>query len=354
VLRSTVAIFPGGAHVTTPPAGLHSVSPDPAVLGAVLVVDDSRAAQDGLAQLLEGAGHTVRAALDGPEALRVASAGAVDLVVLDLELPGLDGLQVLRMLRASERLRHVPVLVLTVREDRDTRLAALSLGADDFLTKPWDAPLLLARVTRCLETKRRIDALTTQAAALQTLSTLDGLTQLHNHRHFQERLREEFRRAQRYADPLSLILVDLDHFKHVNDAHGHLTGDRVLREVSSALRHCVRDTDLLARYGGEEFAVLLPCTSISGSLTVAERIWRDVAALRVPLEGPAEGGQEGAVLQLTASVGVSALPQRTLTSAEALFRAADEALYRAKREGRNRVCLAPQVSLLPSPPARAG
>jgi two-component system, cell cycle response regulator len=319
----------------------------------VLVVDDSPAAQQGLAEVLGRAGLQVRAVLDGPEALRAASAGPVDVVVLDLGLPGMDGLQVLRMLRASERLRHVPVLVLTAREDRETRVAALRLGADDFLTKPWDAEALLARVERCSETKRRIDALTAQASELQKLSTTDGLTQVHNHRYFQERLRDEFRRAQRYGDPLSLILVDLDHFKAVNDRHGHLAGDVVLREVAAALRHSVRDTDLLARYGGEEFAVLLPRTSVGGSLTVAERICRDVAALAVPLPPGAGGGTDG-VLRVSASVGVSALPQRSLTSAELLFRAADEALYRAKREGRNRVCLAPQASLLADPSARVG
>ncbi|MBF5042747.1 diguanylate cyclase [Aggregicoccus sp. 17bor-14] len=324
--------------------------------GAVLIVDDSRAAQEGLAAVLAGAGVGTRSAADGAEALRLASAGAgVDLVILDLGLPGMDGLQVLRMLRASERLRHVPVLVLTARGDRETRLAALRLGADDFLPKPWDAEALLARVERCLETKRRIDALTAQAAELQKLSTTDGLTQVHNHRHFQERLREEFRRAQRYGDPLSLILVDLDHFKAVNDRHGHLAGDRVLREVSGALRQSVRDTDLLARYGGEEFAVLLPHTSVGGSLTVAERILRDVGALAVALEAAAQpAGAPVPPLRVTASVGVSALPHRSIGSAEQLFRAADEALYRAKREGRNRVCLASQVSLLAEPPARAG
>ncbi|HET9449787.1 MAG TPA: diguanylate cyclase, partial [Aggregicoccus sp.] len=251
--------------------------------------------------------------------------------------------------RASERLQHLPVLCLTGHEQREARLAALRLGADDVLgAMPLDAEALLARAGRCLETKRRLDVLAAQAEELQALSTTDGLTQVSNHRHFQERLREEFRRAQRYADPLSLILVDLDHFKGVNDAHGHLTGDLVLREVAATLRQSVRDTDLLARYGGEEFAVLLPRTSIAGSLTVAERICRDVGALHIPLEGAGR-----APLRISASVGVSALPQRNLTSAEGLFRAADEALYRAKREGRNRVCLAPQVALLASSPARA-
>ncbi len=335
--------------MSTPNTDPQSVRTAPAV---VLVVgagaDASAAVHERLGVLLRGVGLAVRAVAGSDEALREVGQGGVDLVLLELERAGEQaGLGLLRTLRASERLRHVPVLCLGSGAEREPRLAALRLGADDVLALPCDEDVLLARVARCLETKRRIDGLSAQAAELQTLSTTDGLTQVSNHRHFQERLREEFRRAQRYADPLSLILVDLDHFKAVNDAHGHLVGDRVLSEVAATLRHSVRDTDLLARCGGEEFAVLLPRTALGGSLTVAERIWRDVAALQVPL-GAAPP------LRITASVGVGALPQRSITSAEALFHAADEALYRAKREGRNRVCLAPHVSLLAAPPARVG
>ena len=189
---------------------------------------------------------------------------------------------------------------------------------------------LVARVRRCLAIQARMEALASQVGEFQRLSSTDGLTGVHNHRHFQERLREEFRRAQRYDDALSLILLDLDHFKDVNDRFGHAAGDRVLREVASALQQGVRDTDLVARYGGEEFAVLLPRTHLTCALTVAERVRRELRALRP--------GDEGR-LQVTASLGVSSFPHRAVLSPEQLLLTADEALYQAKREGRDRVCL---------------
>jgi len=195
---------------------------------------------------------------------------------------------------------------------------------------PVDPEELQARMVRCIQDRARLDALMTRVNALERLSITDGLTQVHNHRYFQDRLREEFRRAQRYDDPLSLILIDLDHFKHFNDQHGHQVGDIVLRDVAAQLQRSVRETDLLARYGGEEFAVLLPRTPLAGALTVAERVWREMATLRT---GPER------TLRVTASVGVSSFPHHAVGSADQLVRSADESLYRAKHEGRNRVCV---------------
>jgi diguanylate cyclase (GGDEF)-like protein len=180
--------------------------------------------------------------------------------------------------------------------------------------------------------------LASQVSELQKLSVLDGLTLLHNHRYFQERLREEFRVAQRYDDALSLILVDLDHFKQINDRHGHPVGDDVLRKVARTLQQCVRETDIVARYGGEEFAVLLPRTPLTGAITVAERIWKELGEQPV--------GPEGS-LRVTASLGISGFPHRTVLSSDQLVLTADEALYRAKREGRNRICLHSLVPVRP-------
>jgi diguanylate cyclase (GGDEF)-like protein len=186
-----------------------------------------------------------------------------------------------------------------------------------------------------------LSTLASQVSELQKLSVLDGLTLLHNHRYFQERLREEFRVAQRYDDALALILVDLDRFKDINERHGQPAGDDVLRKVARVLQQSVRETDLVARYGGEEFAVLLPRTPLTGAITVAERIWRELALLRVGPDGH---------LQVTASLGISGFPLRTVLSAEQLVLTADEALYRAKREGRNRICLHSPVPPLSGPP----
>jgi two-component system, cell cycle response regulator len=149
-----------------------------------------------------------------------------------------------------------------------------------------------------------------------------------NRRSFQDRLVDEFRRAQRYDDPLALVLLDLDHFKLINDTFGHPEGDVVLRTIAGRLRHCVRETDFIARYGGEEFALLLPKTMLGGALTVAERVRSDLASL------------EFHGRQVTASLGIAIFPGNGITSADALVRAADDALYTAKREGRNKVALA--------------
>ena len=157
----------------------------------------------------------------------------------------------------------------------------------------------------------------------------DGLTQVANHRHFQDRLREEFRRAQRYDDPLALILVDLDHFKNVNDNFGHQVGDEVLAAMAACVKAAVRETDFVARYGGEEFAVLLPKTHLAGALTVAERIAADMVGIKAGPNG----------LKVTASFGVSGFPGRSVNTSEQLVKTADEALYRAKREGRNKISL---------------
>jgi diguanylate cyclase (GGDEF)-like protein len=311
----------------------------------ILVVDDSQTTFQMLSDLLTAEGFAVVPARDGTEGARIAATGEVDLVLLDVELPGHDGLQTLRMIRSDADPRYLPVLMMSVRADREKRLAALKLGADDFLAKPWDAEELLARVRRCLSIGERMGELKRDIAELQRLSTTDGLTQVHNHRFFQERLRDEFRRAQRYDDPLALVVLDIDHFKEVNDRFGHLEGDRVLQQVAGCLRKSVRDTDLLARYGGEEFAVLLPKTHLAGALTVAERIWKDLEALRA--------GPDGAV-RITASLGVSGYPNRSVISAEQLFRTADDALYRAKREGRNKICLYQQATLFSGPTAQAG
>jgi two-component system, cell cycle response regulator len=311
----------------------------------VLVVEESRTTAAALADILGRDRFVVDIVADGVSAIERVLRAEADLVLLDLELPGTDGLDVLRTIRATPSHRYLPVIIISDRDHRPRRLEAFRLGADDYVLHPWDDEELLARVHRMLNLRRRVDDLLLRAAELHHLSITDHLTQVHNHRFFQDRLKEEFRRAQRYDDPLSLVLLDIDHFKGINDAHGHPTGDQVLRDVANSIRASVRDTDILARYGGEEFAVLLPKTHLAGALTVAERIWKGVGALAA---GPA-----GAI-RLTASLGVSGYPTRLVTSSEQLVRTADEALYRAKSEGRNKICLHQQVTFLSEGPPRTG
>ena len=265
---------------------------------------------------------------DGAAVMQRLDASAPDALLLEDPLGTEGAFAVLGRLRLSESRLDVPVVFLT--QTPAALVQAFELGADDVLTAPVDPVELLARLARRGALKQRTDALLVQGERLEKLALTDGLTQIHNRRHFQIRLVEEFRRAQRYDNPMALILADLDHFKNINDTAGHVVGDLVLRKVAGCFTVCIRDTDTAARWGGEEFAVVLPQTHLAGALTVAERIRREIGDLRL--------GPEGA-LSVTASLGVSSYPAAHVHTTDELVRAADEALYRAKREGRNKVCL---------------
>jgi two-component system, cell cycle response regulator len=294
----------------------------------ILLVDELPEHQAGLVGKLELDGFITRLVSPGAEAQRLLSEAHV--VVLVLGPAGGPSRALLQHLMVRDAESGGPLLVALVpAEERAAMLAALRLGAEVVRT-PVDAEELLARMVRALQERDRVEALLARVNSLERMSITDGLTQVHNHRYFQDRLREEFRRAQRYDDPLSLILLDLDHFKNFNDQHGHQVGDIVLRDVAASLQRSVRETDLLARYGGEEFAILLPRTPMAGALTVAERVWRELGQLHT---GPER------TLRVTASVGVASFPHHAVGSAEQLVRSADESLYRAKHEGRDRVCV---------------
>jgi diguanylate cyclase (GGDEF)-like protein len=303
----------------------------------ILVVDDSRTQLDWLVQVLQREGYDVRTAQDGKDAIRKVRTEPPDLVLLDLILPDMDGLEVLRLIKARNDADFIPVIILSARSDLDSKVAGLRIGADDYLAKPFAEAEILARAAAMLRIKSLQDALRRAQKELEERSITDGLTGLKNRRFFDERIVEEYRRAQRYADPVSLIMLDLDHFKQVNDRHGHPVGDLVLREAARLLRSSIRDPDICARYGGEEFAVILPKTHLAGALVVAERIWRELAAKIYAVPADAPGGP--LELHVTASIGLAVYPSPDITSAELLLKYADEALYEAKRAGRDTICL---------------
>lgn len=261
------------------------------------------------------------------EAVKAVLSDRAQLVIFEAPTQGMNPAQGLRLLRGLDPRRYVPVIIATDGATEAEHAEWFELGADAVVARS-PGPLLGVQARRLLQVRSGIVRLGEELQSLQLLSVTDGLTQLFNHRFFQERLREEFRRAQRYDDLLALVLLDVDHFKKVNDSWGHPAGDQVLKDVAAALRRSVRETDLVCRYGGEEFAAILPKTPVTGALTVAERIWRDLGNTRV---GPG--------LRITGSLGVAGYPGREISSAESLLHAADQALYRAKSEGRNRVCL---------------
>jgi two-component system cell cycle response regulator len=308
--------------------------PDPS---KILVVDDSRTQLDWLVQVLEKEGYSVATAPDGKEAIRKVRSDPPDLVLLDMILPDLDGLEVLRIVKARPDDQFIPVIILSVKSDIDTKVAGLRIGADDFLAKPFAEAEILARCAAMLRIKHLQEKLREAQRRLEEQSITDALTGLKNRRFFDERLHEEFRRAQRYGDYLSLIMIDLDEFKAVNDRYGHPAGDSVLRDAAGLIRTSIRDPDICARYGGEEFAVILPKTHMSGALAVAERVWRELGAREYPM--PAVQAGAPATVRVTASLGVAFYPSKDISSGELLLRFADQALYQAKRAGRNTICL---------------
>ncbi|MBL9039147.1 MAG: diguanylate cyclase [Archangium sp.] len=289
---------------------------------------------------------SVRDDLVTNESLRVVTAPTVgtaisamidttfEAVVVDEPVVG-EGFRGIVEHLAEQPLATRPV-VLVRSADVARRIEALAKGADDVVALDTSTDEVLARIDSA---RRRLNAnaqLLDENSVLRALSVTDGLTQVANHRAFQDRLRDEYRRAQRYDDPLGLILLDVDHFKSVNDRFGHQVGDDVLKQIAHAVKLAIRETDFVARYGGEEFAVLLPNTHLAGALTVAERISHDVRRLQL--------GSDRA-LRITASFGVSGFPSRAVGSPEQLVKTADDALYRAKNEGRNKISLH-QASLL--------
>ncbi len=303
-----------------------------------LVIDDSETLRAEILQILKEASlfDSYLEACDGLEGFKILLNNRVDLVLCDLEMPRMDGFRFLAMMRAREEFQDVPVIILTGREDRDTKIRGLEQGASDYLTKPFDAGELVARVRVQLKVKSLQDELKRSNDMLRTLSITDPLTHLHNRRHLMEMVEKEFQRASRKGAHLSLIILDIDYFKKVNDTYGHQEGDRVLTILADIVRRRLRSYDLAARYGGEEFVLLLPETPVNEALPIAERLRLEVQ------EHVFDGSLQGQVI--TISLGVATYPSPRIESIDSLFRQADEALYRAKQSGRNRVELMSGVS----------
>jgi two-component system cell cycle response regulator len=307
----------------------------------ILVVDDDPNNLRLVAETLDGLGYALETATDGVQAIERVRESAPDLLILDVMMPKMNGLEVCRIVKSLSADAFIPIILVTVKGDVDSKVTGLKLGADDYLAKPYNPLELRARVASMLRIKALQDKINSKRRELEALSMTDDLTGLFNHRAMQQRLKDEFMRAQRYNDPLSLLMIDVDHFKKVNDRFGHLFGDYVLSELAQVLTRCVREIDLLARYGGEEFLVILPQTHFSGSLAVAERIWRTVAKH--------EFNDNNVQQPITVSVGISFYPNKNIATVEQLVAFADQALYQAKREGRNRICLHQHMNYLYRP-----
>jgi two-component system cell cycle response regulator len=298
--------------------------------GTVLVAEDSRVVRAILREPLRAHGYRVLEASDGEQALACCLRERPDVVLLDVEMPVLDGHQVLARIKQQPGLADVPVVFLTARATTEDVVQGLRLGAHDYLRKPFEASELLARVSAALRVKSLQDELRRRNLELDRMSRTDALTGLCNRRHLEERFGEFVSLARRHGEDLAAAMIDLDHFKRINDSAGHPAGDAVLRVTAERLRGILRAEDVIGRWGGEEFLALLPRTDTAGARLAAERMRQAVADQPIPLP---EGGE----VQVTASIGAAAGVE---DGAADLIGRADVALYEAKASGRNRVVMA--------------
>ncbi|MDA8083747.1 MAG: diguanylate cyclase [Nitrospiraceae bacterium] len=308
----------------------------------VLLVEDDPIQARETEEILKKTGYEVFWAQDGINAIKVVKSSKPDIILLDLILPGLDGYEVCRWLKLDDSAKGIPVIMLTVKKDLSDKISGLQIGADDYLPKPYNELELNARIYASLRTKGLQDELRMKNRQLEELldkvnymAITDALTGLYNRRKFHDTLAGEFERARRYKTPFSLVMIDIDHFKRINDDHGHNAGDVVLKQVSALLLKSVREIDTASRFGGEEFMVILPSTDSSSAKVVAERM-RDMIA-SFPFQDINR--------PITVSIGIAGMPDERLRNEDLMIRCADIALYRAKQSGRNRVEVASGADL---------
>ncbi|HZP01424.1 MAG TPA: diguanylate cyclase [Terriglobia bacterium] len=300
----------------------------------ILIADDDSASRKLLAGTLQRLGYDVTEAAEGTEAWEVLRGeGAPRLAIIDWMMPGMDGVEICRRLRTLTDRPYIYTLLLSARERTEDVVEGLGAGADDYLSKPFNAHELEARLRAGKRILDLVDLLTSARERLQLQATHDSLTGLLNRGAILERLEQEVDRARREHLHVAVLMGDLDHFKAINDEHGHLIGDTVLRQVSLRLRATVRPYDVVGRYGGEEFLILAPGCDRSDALALAERI--RLSIVKEPFEIP-----QGAIA-MTMSLGATAAEITGRVDPDSLLRVADAALYRAKRKGRNCVEVAP-------------
>ena len=299
----------------------------------VLLVEDSRAIRHLVTAYVEEVGHRVLSAESGESALELFDKEQIDLVLMDIELPGIDGFEVTRRMRARLSDDWLPIVFLSSNSSDQHFVKGIKAGGDAYLSKPVNGPVLQSMVQAMGRIASIQEQLQKVNGELSRLAHVDVLTELTNRRGFFTSYDREWGRASREKEPLTIILIDIDSFKVYNDNYGHLEGDDCLRRVAQSMANNVlRPTDIIARYGGEEFVVLLPNTSQEGALLVAERLRGAVEQQKIP------HAHSPASQYVTVSVGVAG--KREEHDQNGLLESADRCLYRAKDSGRNRVCMA--------------
>ena len=310
-------------------AALVETSIEGRISGKVMVVDDRGASRERIVGAL-GAEHKVELESDAQQALFRLAEGDFDLLMLSLELERFDALRLVGQVRTVERTRHLPILLITEPEQSARLLRGLDLGANDYIVRPIDKNELLARVRTQVRRRRYTEQLRDNVQQSMELAVTDPLTGLFNRRYMERHLGTLVEKSAGRGKSLSVLILDIDFFKSINDRFGHDAGDDVLREFADRMRTCVRGIDLACRYGGEEFVVVMPDTDLSVATMVAERIRRRIAGEPFPIHR----GERA--IEVTISIGIAARAS-PYDDATAILKRADEALYRAKRDGRNRV-----------------
>jgi diguanylate cyclase (GGDEF)-like protein len=291
----------------------------------ILIVDDAKSNINVLAELLRPE-YKVRAATGGEKALEIAfSDNPPDLILLDVVMPGMDGYEVCRRLKASSQTKNIPIIFITAKVSEVDEIYGFNLGAMDYITKPFSPVIVKARVNTQAELKRHRDY-------LESISYLDGLTGIANRRKFDEFLDLNWSFAIHQSTPIALIMMDIDNFKLYNDNYGHQEGDTCLIQIARTLSKAMsRKTDFVARYGGEEFVCVLPNANLENAVVIAEKLRLGIMALQIPHAFSSTGNI------VTISLGVAASRPKSNSSCSMLIKAADAALYKSKDSGRNKV-----------------
>jgi len=296
----------------------------------ILLVEDSATLRHAMSQHIAAAGHSVVLAKSGEEALQMLETVDVDMIIMDVEMPGLNGFETTRLIREWLGNRWIPIIFVTGLSDDENYREGIEAGGDDYLIKPVSAIIIQAKIRAMERITTMRDQLNRLNQELEALSQLDSLTQTFNRRTFTEKAQQQWLISTRQQRPLGALMIDVDHFKLYNDHYGHPAGDDCLARITNAIRSCLhRPADLLGRYGGEEFIVLLPDTDSAGVATVAQSIVDAVAALGIKHE------VSPAAPVTTVSVGGCSCERTNGFSREHLIKSADKALYKAKRNGRN-------------------
>lgn len=290
----------------------------------ILIVDDERLNINLLNALLKS-DYRIMVATSGEQAIKGCLSGNPDLILLDIMMPGMDGYEVCRRLKANPATQQIPIIFISAMNSAESEAGGFELGAVDFISKPFNNAVVKARVGTHIRLKRKSDL-------LEKLVSIDGLTEIPNRRALDEAYEREWSRSQRNSSPISFLMIDVDMFKQYNDHYGHGAGDECLAKVAKTLFNCVsRPGDFVARYGGEEFAAILGNTDFEGAMQMTERFRAAVAALQIPHE------YSPAARHISISAGVATTIPTPEISAETLAETADRALYEAKAEGRNKV-----------------